>query len=101
VTGKVDNEASAATSSESSLEEASEPQVAIELQRPMVEGPHPETIFNVRLDGSRKYIPVDGEELRGMLAAARVAALEDAADAVGVADWRCREIIYRIRDRKE
>jgi hypothetical protein len=88
------------TSRETAEEEL---QVAIELQRPTVEGPHPETIFNIRLEdqSSRKYIPVDGEELREMLAAARVAALEEAADAVGVVDWRCREIIYRIRDRRK
>ena len=76
------------------------------------EGPFPETIVHMRLTGeSRKYIPVDGEELREMLAMARSRALDEAADAFGFMSWLCldhggeevariRDTIYGVRDRR-
>jgi hypothetical protein len=65
------------------------------------EGPFPETIVHMRLTGeSRKYIPVDGEELKGMLAAVRRKALEDAAHLVDATNYyESNELIAaRIRN---
>jgi hypothetical protein len=79
---------------------------------PPDEGPFPETVVHMHLDGtSRKYIPVDGVELKELLEAARSRALDEAAEAFGVLRWLCldhggeevariRDILYAVRDRR-
>jgi hypothetical protein len=58
---------------------------------PAAEKPFPETVVHAHLDGTvRKYIPVDGAELKEMLAAERRKVLEDLTKHFEVA-LRCHE----------
>jgi hypothetical protein len=76
------------------------------------EGSFPETVIHAHLDGAmRKYIPVDGEELKRMLRKARAEAFEEVADTFSELTWQCldhggeevarvRSMVFALRDKE-